>query len=44
MPLTEIENLLPRDRITPVDEPKFAPVSEAPGYMRPEEPVISLEI
>lgn len=42
--LTEISNLLPRDRITPVDDPLFALASEAPGYMRAREPVIAVKI
>ncbi len=42
--LTEIDNLLPRDRIKPVDFPEFANSLEAPSYMRDREPVIAIEI
>ena len=33
-----------RDKIPPIDEPKFIPVADAPGYLRDAEPVISVEI
>ena len=33
-----------RDGIRPIDHPDFAKVSEAPEYMRDDEPVISLEV
>lgn len=42
--LTEISNLLPRDRIKPVDEPLFVAPVDAPSYMRPREPVIAVKI
>lgn len=42
--LSEITNLLPRDRITPVDDPQFGSASEAPDYMRPREPVIAVKV
>lgn len=40
--LFEVEIVLPRDRITPIDEPTFAPVAEAPAYMNPREPVVAV--
>ena len=42
--LTEFVSILPRDGIAPLDEPVFFVASEPPEYMRPREPVISLEI
>jgi hypothetical protein len=42
--LSSITNLLPRDRIKPVDDPLFAPVSAPPDYMRPREPVIAVTV
>ena len=35
---------LPRDRITPVDNPEFVSVDPSPEYMEDDDPVISLEI
>ncbi len=35
---------VPRDGIGSIDAPRFAPVSDAPDYMRPEEPVIVLKV
>jgi hypothetical protein len=35
---------VPRDGIGSIDAPRFAPVSDAPDYMRPEEPVIVLNV
>ena len=40
--LTEIDTLLRRDGIKPVDDPLFATASEAPDYMRDREPVIAI--
>jgi hypothetical protein len=40
--LSEIEAILPRDRIQPVDRPEFASVSKPPDYMRANEPVIAV--
>lgn len=40
--LTELELVLPRDRISPVDEPAFVSVAEAPEYMNAREPVVAL--
>jgi hypothetical protein len=40
--LTELEIVLPRDRITPIDQPTFASVGEAPDYMAPREPVVAV--
>lgn len=42
--LNEIDNLLPRDRIKPVDNPQFVDAVDAPDYMRPREPVIAINI
>ncbi len=42
VPLTELETVLPRDRIIPVDTPTFVAVSEAPDYMEAREPVVAL--
>ncbi len=42
--LAEISNLLPRDRIKPVDDPQFAVVSDPPSYMRAREPVVAVNI
>ena len=42
--IAEFQNLLPRDRIIPIDKPSFAAVADAPDYMRAREPVIALEI
>ena len=42
--LTEISNLLPRDRIKPVDSPHFVDAVDSPAYMDPREPVIALKI
>ncbi len=35
---------VPRDGIGSIDAPRFAPVSDAPDYMRAEEPVIVLKL
>jgi hypothetical protein len=43
-PLTELETVLPRDRITPIDEPTFVSVADAPRYMEPREPVVAVTI
>ncbi|MDA1280417.1 MAG: DUF3179 domain-containing (seleno)protein, partial [Chloroflexi bacterium] len=40
--LGELQIVLPRDRITPIDAPTFAPVSRAPEYMKPREPVVAV--
>ncbi len=40
--LNELEIVLPRDRITPIDEPTFASVSAAPDYMEAREPVVAV--
>ncbi len=42
--LDEFISILNRDGIDPIDEPTFAPVSDAPSYMKPREPVIAVEI
>ncbi len=42
--LSEIDNLLPRDRIKPVDDPRFVESVDAPDYMDLREPVIALKI
>jgi len=42
--LGEIESPSFRDRIQPIDEPEFSPVSSAPNYMNPAEPVLSLVV
>lgn len=42
--LTELMIILGRDRIIPVDIPTFKPVADAPDYMRPREPVVSVVI
>ncbi|MDP6667084.1 MAG: DUF3179 domain-containing protein [Dehalococcoidia bacterium] len=42
--LGEIETIRSKDRIVPVDVPEFSSVSDAPGYMRPDEPVVSLVV
>lgn len=42
--LGEFISILNRDGIDPIDEPTFAPVSQAPSYMKPREPVIAVEI
>jgi hypothetical protein len=42
--LTELMVVLARDRIIPIDQPTFLPVSNAPDYMKPREPVISIVI
>ena len=42
--LTEIDTLLRRDGIKPVDDPLFATASEAPDYMRDREPVIAINV
>ncbi len=34
----------PRDGIRPIDNPRFFAAKDAPGYMNPAEPVISIEI
>ncbi len=34
----------PRDGIPPIDSPRFVGVSSPPSYMRPNEPVIALEL
>ncbi|MDP6821757.1 MAG: DUF3179 domain-containing protein [Dehalococcoidia bacterium] len=35
---------VPRDGIASIDDPRFAPVSDPPDYMRDEEPVIVLKL
>ncbi len=40
--LSELEIVLPKDQITPIDQPNFAPVSEVPGYMNAREPVVAV--
>lgn len=42
--LNELEIVLPKDRITPVDNPIFVSVADAPDYMDAREPVIALII
>lgn len=42
--LNEVETLLARDRIPPIDAPDFSLVSKPPGYMRQEEPVIAVRV
>lgn len=42
--LGDIQTVNSKDRILPVDVPEFSSVSEPPGYMRPDEPVVSLVI
>ena len=42
--LTELTTLLARDLIIPVDTPTFLPVSNAPDYLQPREPVVSVVI
>lgn len=42
--LDEFISILNRDGIDPIDDPTFAPVSDAPSYMKPREPVIAVEI
>ncbi len=42
--LLAFETLLPRDRIIPIDNPVFVPVADAPEYMKPREPVISVVV
>ncbi len=42
--LDEFTSILNRDGILPIDAPIFAPVSDAPSYMKPREPVIAVEI
>jgi len=42
--LTELTILLGRDQIIPVNIPTFLPVSNAPDYMKPREPVVSVVI
>lgn len=42
--LAEIDVLLARDQIVPVDEPEFSPVASPPDYMEAREPVIALEV
>lgn len=42
--LTEIDTLLRRDGIKPVDNPEFVDATDAPSYMDPREPVIALKI
>jgi hypothetical protein len=42
--LTEFEELLGRDRIPPIDEPRFARADDAPDYMRDSEPVIVFSV
>ncbi len=42
--LGEFISILNRDGIDPIDVPTFAPVSNAPSYMKPREPVIAVEI
>ena len=44
IPLTELEIVLARDRIIPVDAPTFITVAEAPDYMEAREPVVALII
>ncbi len=42
--LGEFISIINRDGIDPIDDPTFAPVSDAPAYMKPREPVIAVEI
>lgn len=42
--LNELQLVLPRDRIAPINDPTFAPVSDAPDYLRDEKPVIIVDI
>ena len=42
--LLGFETVLPRDRIIPIDDPTFIGVSDAPAYMKPREPVISVVV
>ena len=42
--LGEFMTVLARDRITPIDEPTFIAVKDAPSYMKPREPVISVVV
>jgi len=42
--LTELSIVLPKDQITPVDQPSFVSVQDAPEYMEAREPVIALVI
>ncbi len=42
--MNELQLVLPRNRIAPIDDPTFAPVSNAPDYLRDEEPVIIVDI
>ena len=44
IPLTELEIVLAKDRIVPVDAPMFVPVADAPTYMEPREPVVALVV
>jgi hypothetical protein len=43
-PETEIRTLLQKDGIPSIDDPKFASVKEADGYMGPNEMVIGVDI
>jgi hypothetical protein len=38
----ELEIVLPRDQITPIDEPIFVPVADTPDYMEAREPVVAV--
>ena len=42
--LNDVKIVLPRDQIVPIDEPKFVPVTEAPAYMKPREPVVAVVV
>jgi hypothetical protein len=42
--LTELMTILGRDQIIPIDIPTFLPVANAPDYMKPREPVVSIVI
>jgi hypothetical protein len=42
IPLTELSIVLPKDQITPVDQPSFVSVQDAPDYMEAREPVVAL--
>jgi hypothetical protein len=40
--LLELEIVLPKDRIIPIDEPNFKTVANAPNYMEAREPVVAV--
>ncbi|MBT4125151.1 MAG: DUF3179 domain-containing protein [Chloroflexi bacterium] len=42
IPLTELSIVLAKDKITPVDNPTFVSVADAPAYMESREPVVAL--